>query len=155
MHLHRLLNAVVTGWQQFSFALHAATLHLGDFDATDAADAHRLEVLLMAEDRDRVAGGIVGVGPGGGVVDRGGAGNRPALGIAEDLALGVGERHGLGHRHLAAVDLDRDLLLEVGRRDLVHADELAVDIAGEEAVFFGEHEPMTKAVFQWPRRAVR
>ena len=109
----------------------------------------------MAEDRDRVAGGIVGVGPGGGVVDRGGAGNRSALGIAKNLALGVGDRHGLGNRHLAAVDLDRDLLLEVGRRDLVHADELAVDIAGEEAVFFGKHEPMTKAVFQWPRRAVR
>ena len=137
---------MVAGGQQFSLPLHTAAFHLGDLDTANAADTHRLEVLLMAEHRDRIAGGIVGIGPGGGVVDRGGAGTRPPLGIAKNLALGVGERNGLGNGHLAAVHLDRDLLLEVGRRDLVHPDELAVDVAGEEPVLVGAHEPVLKMI---------
>ena len=155
LHLHRLLDAVVAGGQQLPLPLHAATFHLGDLDAADATDSHRLQMLLMAEHRNRVAVGIVGVGLGGGVVDRGGAGNRPALGIADDFALRIGQWNGLGHRHLAAVHLDRDLLLEVSGGDLVHPDELAVDVAGEQPVFFGKHDMVLKAVVQRRSRAVR
>ena len=155
LHLHRLLDAVVAGGQQLPLPLHCPTLHLRNLDATNTAGPDGLEVLLVAENRDRVAGRIVGIGLRGGVVDRGGSGHRPALGVAENLPLRISERHRLGHRHLAAVDLDRDLLLEVERRDLVHADELAVDIAGEKAVLFRQHEPMMKAVVGWRCRVVR
>ena len=134
LHLHRLLDAMVAGRQELPLALHGATLHLGDLHTADAADADRIEMLLMAENRDRVPRGITRIGLGGGVVNRGGSRHRTPLGVAQNLPLRVGLRHRLRHRHLAAVDLDRDLLLEIGRGDLVHPHELTVDVAGEEAV---------------------
>ena len=136
LHLHRLLDAVLAGREELALALHRAAFHLRDLHAAHAADADGVEVLLMAQDRDRIAAGVALVELGGGVEDRRRPRHGPPLAVAQNLPLRIGEGHGLGDGHLAAVDADRDLLLEVGRRHLVHADELAVEVAGEQPVLF-------------------
>ena len=134
LHLHRLLDAVLAGGEELAFALHRAALHLRDFHAAHPADADGVEVLLMAEDRDRIAPGNAFVELRGGVEDRRRPRDRSPFAVAQNLPLRIGEGHGLGDGHLLAVDADRDLPLEVGRRHLVHADELAVEVAGKQPV---------------------
>ena len=63
----------------------------------------------MAENWNRIAVRLAGVGLRGRIKNRCGARNGPAFAIAHELSLRVGHRHGFGHRHIAAVNLDRDL----------------------------------------------
>ena len=79
LHLHRLLDAVLAGRQELPLALDLAPLLLGDLDHAEPADGHRVHVVAVAEDRDRIALGRVLEERRRRVVDRGGAGDRPAL----------------------------------------------------------------------------
>src|SRR4029079_18476406 len=72
-----------------------------------------------------------------GVVNR----RAPRLGAAgsvevNDVALGVSRRHGSRHTNRLPVDGDRHLLEIIALTGIDDADELAVDVAREQAFFF-------------------
>ena len=85
-------------WQagkSFRSVCDLAALHLGDLDHAEPADGHRVHVVAVAEDRDRVAPGRVLEELRRGVVDRGGRGmTRPCV-VLEEVALRVGRGDGL------------------------------------------------------------
>src|SRR5690606_41502933 len=67
------------------FAANFAALHLGNFDDAHPAHSHRLHVLLMAQDRNRIlVARLLYIQLLGGVVDRRGARNRQAILVAQD-----------------------------------------------------------------------
>src|SRR5262249_53133256 len=69
---------------------------------------------------------------GGRVVDRGGARDQLAVGVAEPVALRVGLRHGARNLDAVTVDHDGHQLLKSVAGLLLAADEYVVLVAGEE-----------------------
>jgi len=126
VNFHRLFDPMLTRRQKLPPPLDLPSLHLPNLDRAQTADGDRIEMVLMAEDRNRVpVAEFLHIELAGGVVDRRGARNRPALRVAANVALRVGRRDGFRHRDFARIDHDRYLPLQVLRRDLNRGDEFA------------------------------
>ena len=73
---------------------------------------------------------------------------RPCV-VLEEVALRVGGGDGLLHRDRPAVDRQGHVAVEVGRGDLVHADQVPVDVAGEQALFAVDCEIFRGGRYSW------
>ena len=108
---------------------------------------------MVAEDGDGDFGFVAWLADielNGGVVDRGVVRGGEAIEIDEDIAVGVFEGDGVGDGDGGAIDLESDGFFVIGFGGGIEANELAIEIAAEEAfVVVAKEEIVDEIVGVW------
>ena len=135
---HAIFDGVLAGGEEFAFGGALASFLAINLDDAESADGDWGHVRLVAEDGDGDFGFVAWLADielNGGVVDRGVVRGGEAIEIDEDIAVGVFEGDGEGDGDGGAIDLESDGFFVIGLGGGIEADELAIEIAAEEAFF--------------------